>query len=64
METFTGIESVRFYLKAVEAGIIAHDQLLVVLQRVDVAISHQHGAKGMSLCNRSQKQTMRNQAAV
>lgn len=31
---------ISFYLEAVETGIIAHDQFLVVLQWVDVAIGH------------------------
>lgn len=34
------VVGIKFYLEAVEAGIVAHDQLLVVLQGVDVAIGH------------------------
>lgn len=31
---------IKLYLEAVETGVIAHEQLLVVLQGVDVAIGH------------------------
>lgn len=35
------------YLEAVEAAVVTHHQLPVVLQWVDVAIGHQHGAKDL-----------------
>lgn len=35
-----GGEDFNFYLEAVKAGVVAHDQLPVVLQRVDVAVGH------------------------
>lgn len=44
------------YLETVQAAVVAHDQLLMVLQRVDVTISYQHGAKGLSLWNKGRKE--------
>lgn len=37
------------HLEAVQAAVVAHDQLLVILQGVNVAVGHQHGANDISL---------------
>ena len=49
-QTLGAVRVREVHLEAVEGGVGAKHQLLVVLQRVDVTVGNQHGAKSLGLC--------------